>query len=78
MHAAFLTNRRMQVKVGNVLSTPNIVSGGAVQGSILGVLNHNAVLETIDDTFNQPANIYVDDMTLEECTQKYVAWMVDF
>ena len=43
MHAAFLTNRTMRVKVGNVLSDPVPVTSGAVQGSVLGVLDHNAV-----------------------------------
>ena len=48
-HAAFLTNRRMRVKVGNILSHEQEVTGGAVQGSILGVMDHNAVLEDIND-----------------------------
>ena len=61
MHAAFLTGRHMQVKVGNVLSEQISVSGGAVQGSILGVLDHNAVLENIDNEFVLPASKYVDD-----------------
>ena len=68
----------MQVKVGNVLSDPIDVTGGAVQGSILGVLDHNAVLENIDSTFTQPANKYVNDMTLEEVTTKHSARVVDF
>ena len=34
MHAAFLTNRRMRVKVGNVLSNEQEVTGGAVQGRL--------------------------------------------
>ena len=56
MHAAFLTGRKMQVKIGNVLSDPVPVTGGAVQGSFLGVLDHNAVLENIDGTFAQPCS----------------------
>ena len=71
MHPAFLVNRHMRVKVGNVLSNPVAVTGGAVQGSILGVLDHNAVLENIDSTFSQPATKYVDDLTLEEKTSKF-------
>ena len=47
MHAAFLTNRTMRVKVGDVLSDPVPVTGGAVLGSVLGVLDHNTVLEDI-------------------------------
>ena len=78
MHAAFLTGRHMQVKVGNVLSEQISVSGGAVQGSILGVLDHNAVLENIDNEFVLPASKYVDDMTLEESTNKCIARVVDF
>ena len=45
----------MKVKVGNILSDPIPVTGGAVQGSILGVLDHNAVLEDIDSEFSRPA-----------------------
>lgn len=78
MHAAFLTNRRMQVKVGNILSDPIMVTGGAVQGSILGVLDHNAVLENIDSDFTQPTSKYVDDMTLVENTMRYAPSIVDF
>ena len=44
MHAAFLTDRMMQVKVGNTLSPRLHVTGGAVQGSVLGVMDHNAVM----------------------------------
>ena len=49
MHAAFLSNRRMRGKIENLLSEEKVVTGGAVQGSILGVLDHNVVLEYIDD-----------------------------
>ena len=49
MHAAFLKNRKMRVKIGNVLSEETEITGGAVQGSVLGVMDHNAVLEYIDD-----------------------------
>ena len=38
MHAAFLRDRSMHVKVGNVLSAAFPVTGGAVQGSVLGCL----------------------------------------
>ena len=53
MHAAFLTNRCMRVKIGNILSEKKLITGGAVQGSLLGVLDHNAVLEFVDDEINQ-------------------------
>ena len=51
MHAAFLLDRSMQVKVGNTLSATLPVTGGAVQGSLLGVMGHNAVMESEDDFF---------------------------
>ena len=66
MHAAFLTDRSMRVKIGNVISENRQVTGGAVQGSILGVLDHNAVLETIRGTNETQAEKYVDDLTLFE------------
>ena len=49
MHAAFLTGRKMRVKIGNVCSADNEVTGGAVQGSIMGVMDHNAVLDNIEE-----------------------------
>ena len=51
MHAAFLVDRSMTVKIGNTLSPPELVTGGAVQGSVLGVLDHNAVMESVDEGF---------------------------
>ena len=66
MHAAFLTDRQMSVKVGNKKSCLHAVTGGAVQGSILGVLDHNAVMEFIDDDFENMSLKYVDDMTTVE------------
>ena len=78
MRNAFLTNRRMQVKVGNILSDPILVTGGVVQGSILGVLDHNAVLENNDSDFMQPTSKYVDDMTLVENTTHSAPSIVDF
>ena len=66
MHAAFLTNRTMSVKVGNTISSPTPVTGGAVQGSVLGVLDHNAVIEFVDDGFTIETQKYVDDMTTIE------------
>ena len=41
-------------------------TGGAVQGSVLGVLDHNAVMETVDNDFNEPGKKYVDDLTTLE------------
>ena len=56
----------MVVKVGNTISDPKPVTGGAVQGSILGVLDHNAVIEFVDQGFTVNTEKYVDDMTLIE------------
>ena len=67
MHAAFLTERHMRVKVGNIISDKHHVTGGAVQGSVLGVLDHNAVIEFLDeDIAYQDVYKYVDDLTVDE------------
>ena len=66
MHAAFLQNRYMRVKVGNTLSSKKSVTGGAVQGSVLGVMDHNAVMEVVDDDFLTDSHKYVDDLTATE------------
>ena len=34
---------------GNIISEEKSITGGAVQGSVLGVLDHNVVLEFIDE-----------------------------
>ena len=47
------------------------ITGGAVQGSVLGILDHNAVLESLDDDiFNTYIAKYLDDMTLVESVPK--------
>ena len=66
MHAAFLYNRFMQVKVGNTLSPMLPVTGGAVQGSVLGVMDHNAVMEIVDEDFLTESHKCVDDLTSTE------------
>ena len=66
MHAAFLCGRKMRVKVGGVLSEDVPVTGRAVQGSILGVLDHNAVLEDVEENLSAQAEKYFDDLTLFE------------
>ena len=66
MHAAFLIGRLMQVKVGNTLSPRLNVTGGAVQGSVLGVMDHNAVMEGVDEDFLMEPHKYVDDLTSTE------------
>ena len=79
MHAAFLTNRSMRVKIGNILSDPMEVTGGAVQGSILGVLDHNAVIEHVDEDFPEEVETqkYVDDMTIIESIPKNADYYMD-
>ena len=42
--SSFLTNRRMMVKVGSVLSEPKNALGGAPQGSILGGIPQRSIL----------------------------------
>ena len=68
MHAAFLMGRTMSVKVGTHISVPKQVTGGAVQGSVFGVLDHNVVLNNLDDEVDPTTHVakYVDDMTLIE------------
>lgn len=78
MHAAFLTERKMRVKIGNVLSDEMRITGCAVQGSVLGVMDHNAVLEFINDNIDsQDMYKYVDDLTLEERIEKSVPYLQD-
>ena len=66
MHASFLRDRFMRVKVGNTLSDKRAVTGGAVQGSVLGVMDHNAVMELVDEDFLTESHKYVDDLTSTE------------
>ena len=66
MHASFLQDRFMRVKVGNTLSDKCTVTGGAVQGSVLGVMDHNAVMELVDEDFLTESHKYVDDLTSTE------------
>ena len=40
------------------------LTGRAVQGSILGVMDHNTTLEEVDEEVNIKAEKYVDDMML--------------
>ena len=56
----------MQIQIWNVLSGEREVTGEAVQGSILGVMDHNAVLKTVDNSFELKKLKYGDDMTTEE------------
>ena len=56
----------MHVKVGNCLSDRREVTGGAVQGSVLGVMDHNAVIEGVDQNLLTECHKYVDDLTTTE------------
>ena len=47
--AAFLTDRIMTVRVGNVWSEARSVDGSCPQGSILGVLLFNVTTEDLED-----------------------------
>ena len=78
MHAAFLRDRTMQVKLGTHLSEPKPVTGGAVQGSVLGVLDHNVVLNNLDDDLLEIyVAKYVDDMTLIDVVPNSVPTDID-
>ena len=66
MHAAFLTGRSMQVKVGNTFFSKSCSHGGAVQDSVLGVMDHNAAMESVDERFLTGSHKYVDDLTATE------------
>ena len=71
MHGAFLIDRTMKVKIGTHLSNPRNVTGGAVHGSVLGVLDHNAVLESLDDDLlDIYVAKYIDDITVVEAVPK--------
>ena len=78
MHAAFFKNRQMKVKIGSMLSETKSVTGGAVQGSVLGVMDHNAVLEFINDDIEQNMYKYIDDLTLEEIISKEVDYISEW
>ena len=70
----------MKVKVGNTLSEEKNITGGAVQGSVLGVLDHNAVLEFIDEDLEADKTEiykYVDDLTLDEVISKDIECVID-
>ena len=47
--ATFLTDRKMRVKVGSVMSHPKDVKGGCPQGSILGVFLFNATIDDLEE-----------------------------
>ena len=79
MHAAFLMDRTMSVKIGTYISTPKKVTGGAVQGSVLGVLDHNVVLNNLDSEMNESVHVakYVDDMTVIETVPNTVTTSIE-
>ena len=68
----------MSVKLGTIPSTPKPVIGGAVQGSVLGVLDHNVVLNNLDDNLLQVyVAKYVDDMTVIDKVDNSVRTVID-
>ena len=80
MHAAFLVDRTMSVKIGITISPPRTVTGGAVQGSVLGVLDHNVVLNDLDKDLTDEGIYsakYVDDLTLIEKVDCNVPTVID-
>ena len=40
------------------------ITGGAVQGSVLEVMDHNAVMEEIEDEINKPVAKYVESIPI--------------
>ena len=75
MHKAVLQDRTMVVKVGMEISNPQNITGGAVQGSVLG---HNAVLESLDDNLLRIYTAkYVDDITIVEALDKDIPYDED-
>ena len=69
----------MSVKLGTVLSTPKPVTGGAVQGSVLGVLDHNVCLNDLDRDIPEETYVakYVDDLTIIDTAPNTVPTQVD-
>ena len=68
----------MSVKIGTVMSKPRKVTGGAVQGSDLGELNHNVVLNNLDDDLlDVYIAKYVDDMTVIDTVDSSVRTEID-
>ena len=63
---AFLSNRRMAVRVGQNILELREVNGGCIQGSLLGILQHNVCLDHLDDDLDVDSSKYVDDMFLLE------------
>ena len=67
----------MRVKIGYTLSTERDVTVGAVQGSVLGVMDHNAVMEYIDEDIDGDFFKYVDDLTITECIPNTADCLID-
>ena len=71
MHLTFLQEWNKIVKVGTITSEPVLITGGVVQGSVLGILDHNAVQESLDDDLTDlQVNKYINDITLVEAIKK--------
>ena len=68
----------MSVKIGMVMSKPREVTGRAVQGSVLGVLDHNVVLNNLDDDLlDVYVAKYIDDMTIIDTVNQTVRTEID-
>ena len=69
----------MSVRIGTLTSDKLPITSGAVQGSVLGVLDHNVVLNHLDK--NLPDSIYsakyMDDLTLIETVPNSVQTDID-
>ena len=78
IHRAFLEERTMVVKIGTSVSKPCQITGSAVQGSVLGVLDHHAVLDGLDDGIGDLyVAKYVDDIMLVETVDRGVKYDKD-
>ena len=61
----------------NILSHEFPVTGGAVQGSVLGVMDHNAVMEFVNKGLDESSYKHVDDLTVQETIDKNISCTID-
>ena len=70
---AFLTNRKMQVRVDDVLSAPRAVNGGSPQGSILGNLLFTITTDKIsDDISYAKPDLNIADLASEQLSADHL------
>ena len=68
----------MSVKLGTTMSGLRVVTGGAVQGSVLGVLDHNIILNNLDDNVLEVyVAKYIDNMTIVDTVGNEVRTEID-